>query len=393
MNEDWNRRAWLVVLFGFVALAGVTIQARGALIPSFQESFDVSESQLGLVTSVGTVGFVISMLSVGFAAGRLDMKRYMLFSVLFTAVGLAVISLAPTFLLLLVLVGLRSVATGVFRALDRPVLSHLFSESRGRIFSLHSMAWAVGATSGPILVTLVLMRFDWSVTYLIIAAAFVPLLVAIWFLDLPESTANERSISVSDIRMLVKQPPIYGMGLALVIVGGIESAFFTWLPYYATQLFSETIAGLTLSVYLAAYIPGRYVFSHLTERYEYTNIVLVVGALLTVVLYATFVLADGYVLLALIFVTGLLVSGLFPTLITLGIDSNPSYTGPVNAVGYIFQQAGFFSAPAIIGVLADSYSIQEAMLLQIGFAAALTILVLALKRGPLGTPSETRASA
>ncbi len=392
VSERTSRRAWTVVLFAFVAFDGALIQARGALVPVFEDVFTVSESYLGLVTPVGTVGFVLAMLIFGTASGRIDIKRFLLISVAATIGSVLVLGLSPTYLLLLAFIGVRSFSTGIFRSLDRSVLSHLYPNSRARVLSLHTMAWAVGATLGPLLVTVVMWEYSWQVTYLVLAIALVPVLVALWRLDRPESLDNERSLELDDVAVLLREPAIYGMAIALIFVGSMESVFFNWLPYYAGELFTETVANLTLSIYLAAYVPGRLAFSYLAERYRFTDLLVGVGFVLVVAMYAALVLASGTALLALIFVIGFFISGLFPTLISMGIESRPSFTGPVNVIANVAAQTGFFLAPATVGVIAEATTIETAMTLQIGLALALVVIAVSLKLGPLaGQAASDRA--
>jgi len=383
VSERTSRRAWVVVLFAFVAVDGALIQARGALVPVFEDVFTVSESYLGLVTPVGTVGFVLAMLIFGTASGRIDIKRFLVISVAATIGSVLVLGLSPTYLLLLVFIGVRSFSTGIFRSLDRSVLSHLYPNSRARVLSLHTMVWAVGATLGPLVVTAVMWEFSWRVTYLVLAIALVPVLVALWRLDRPASLDNERSLELDDVNVLIREPAIYGMAIALVFVGSMESVFFNWLPYYAGEMFTETVANLTLSIYLAAYVPGRLTFSYLAERYRFTDLLIGVGFVLVVTMYAALVHASGTALLALVFVIGFFISGLFPTLISMGIESRPSFTGPVNVIANVAAQTGFFLAPATVGVIAEATTIETAILLQIGLAVALTVVVVGLKLGPL----------
>ncbi|QGN06048.1 MFS transporter [Halorhabdus sp. CBA1104] len=379
----------MLALFAFVTLDGALIQARGALVPTWKETFTTSETFLGLITPVGTVGFVAAMVVFGSASGRIDIKRALLAGIAVTAAAALLIGASPTFLLLLAFIGLRGFGTGIFRSLDRTVLSHLYPERRARIFSLHTMAWAIGATAGPLLVTAALWLSGWQLTYLVLALPLVPIFVILWGLDRPATLANEQSLSLADVRDLLGEPGIYGMALALLFVGSIESVFFQWLPYYATELFSRDVANLTLSIYLAAYVPGRFAFSRLAERYRFTDLVVAVGVILVGSLYAMLVLAEGLVVLGLVFVIGFFVSGLFPTLISMGIESRPSFTGPINVVANVAAQTGFFIAPATVGIVADATSIGTAMLLQIGLAVVLTIVALGLKVGPLGSRRST----
>jgi fucose permease len=383
MSEQTHQKYWILTLFAFVTLDGALIQARGALVPTWKETFTASETLLGLLTPMGTVGFVAAMVWLGPASGRVDLRRFLLGGGILTAIALVLIGLAPTFTILLAMVGVRSFGVGIFRALDRPTLSHLFPDSRARIFNLQEMAWAVGATAGPLLVAAVLLQFSWRLTYFVLAALTVPVLVLVWRLEPPKGSVNEKSFALADVRSVLGHPSVYGMVVAIILVGGIESAFFTWLPSYAGEMFSDGIASITLSIYLVSYIPGRLAFSRLGERFRFTDLLVGVSVALTGLLYAAFVLADGLELLALIFAIGFLVSGLYPILISLGIESNPAFTGPVNAIANVAAQIGFFTVPAAIGFLAERSTIQQAMLVQIGLAVGLAVVLLGLRLGPV----------
>jgi predicted MFS family arabinose efflux permease len=374
--ETRRRRAWTVVVFAAVALGGAALQARGALVPSFATEFGVTESQLGLLTPAGTVGFVAPVVVVGALAGRLDMKTVVAVGLALTGLTLILIGTAPTYLLLLVFVVVRSGAAGLFRGLDRPILSHLYPDDRGRAFTQETMAWAAGATMGPFLVTAALAYGDWRTTYYALGAAFLPLAAVAWRIDLPTRVGNERSFALGDFRALFDEPAIVGMGLALVLVGGVESTFFTWLPYYAGGFLPRATANLSLSVYLAAYVPGRLGFSLIADRVSAPDVVLAGATALVGIL--TVMLGESHprlLFLGLTFAAGLVVSGFFPLLLTWGVEASPDFTGPVNAFALVAAQAGFLIVPATVGVLAERSSIGEAMLVQVGLAAALVALL------------------
>lgn len=343
---------------------------------SFQETFGVSESLLGLITPVGTVGFTVTLVIVGLSAGRIRMRRWFLGGVVGTAIAFVAIGLAPTYLLLLSFVGLRMAATGSYRALDRPILSHLYPHHRGRIFNLHTMAWAAGAAAGPVAVTGILRLTEWPVVYFILSGLLVPIVIAVFWLDVPENVSAERSITRGDLRRLAGRREILVMAVALIFVGGLESVFFTWLPYYATTFFGAEVGNLTLSVYLAAYVPGRYMFSRATGRWPYLRLVLAGAVCSAVMLPVVFHLAGQVLFFPAVFVVGVLISGLFPTLLAWGVDITPSFTGPINAAAMTAGQLGFFVFPAAVGVIADAASIQVAMYLQVALAVGLIATVL-----------------
>lgn len=372
-----QRRAWTAVVFLAVAVGGAAIQVRGALVPSFQTTFGVSESQLGLITPLGTLGFVGPVVILGALAGRVDIKQFVVVGLTLTGLGLVLVGTAPDYVALLAFIAIQSAALGVVRALDRPILSHLHPENRGRVFTRQTMAWAVGATLGPFLVTAALAFGGWRWSYYLLGLAYLPVALFAWRLDFPSDVVDEHSFALADVRSLLGEPAIVGMALAIVIVGGLESTFFTWLTYYATGFLPRSTANLALSVYLAAYVPGRLGFSVLADRAFPPDVVFAAAATLVVVLAVLFGAGELAALpfFALTFAAGLFVSGFFPLLLTWGVKAAPSYTGPVNAVALVSAQVGFFVVPATVGFLAEAYSIGSAMLVQVVLATLLTALL------------------
>lgn len=374
-----SRRLWLAAVFLFVFGDALTLQTRGALLASFRTSFGVSEGLLGLVAPAGTVGFVLAVLSVGLLTGRLDLGRGLTLGVLVTAGCLLVMSAAPAYwLFLLALVG-QGTATGVVRGLDRPILSHLYPTQRGRVFSLHALAWGIGAVAGPLFVNRVLAVTDWRVTYALLAAFFLPLAVVLFQLDLPGDVSGERELSAAALGRLLRDPAILGMGIAMVLVGGIEGTIFTWLPYYGTGFVGRQQANLLLSVFLLAYIPGRLAYTWLAERVGYLTLATVLSICAFPALYLQFSGIAGSALFGTAFVAGLFVSGFFPLISAFGVDVEPEYSGPVNAIATAGTYGGIAVAPVVVGLLTERFSIAVAMWVPIALAGCL-VIVLGLTR-------------
>lgn len=377
---DVSSRDWTIVLFGFAAITGIAIQARGALIASFQREFGVSEAYLGLVAPVASAAVLATVLTVGFSAGRIDQRRWLLIGVGGSIIGFLLMAISPIYLIFLGMFGFRNLAAGVVSGLSRPLLSHLYPSRRGRIFNLNEMVWAFGAAIGPLLVTAVLLFGSWRWTYVLIAILMVPIFVALMFLRAPAQTSNERSFELRELPGLLDRPVITVMALSIVFTAGIEGVFFTWLPFYAGQFVSEGFANALLSLFLIAYVPGRFVFSRLVTRYRPTTLVFVsaIGSLLILSVVFT---APTRVSLPIGFaMVGFLVSGFFPTLLAWGTNEYPEISAPVNAIAVTAISAGMFTSPAIVGVIADVFSIEQAMFFQLALLGGLLILTLLGRR-------------
>ncbi len=354
-----NRRGWTVGLFLSVGTLGAMLQLRGALLASFGETYAVTEGQLGLVATAASVGTLVTVVAVGMSISRLDVKRVLTVAAVILAGLLVVIGSSPTYATLLVGFVAAGLARGALHALDRPLLGHLYSSERGRIYNLQDMAWATGASLGPLLATAAIAVGEWRLAYYALGAALLPVAVIFWRLESPD-LEDEEAMAIADLRALLRMPAIGTMGGLMLLLSLVESGMFTWLPYYAGQSLPRGVANLSLSIYLASYIPGRYVYSVASERIDNLRLVLGSGVLAMGALVA-FVLVDGYAMLVVVAVVGFLVAGLFPTLLAWATNTVPEYSGPVNALAFVASGVGFMLFPAGMGVVAEAYSLELAM--------------------------------
>lgn len=376
--DDRNRRLWTAAVFLSVAATGATLQVRGAVLPTLATDFGAPEWQLGLVAPAGTVGYLVAMLVVGSSAGRLDARRSILVGLLGSAVALLAMGLAPAFAVFLGTMVVRGAMTGVVRALDRPLLGHFYPEDRGWIYNRYDMVWAIGAAVGPLAVAVAVALGSWRLAYAGLAVAVLGIAVLFWRLDAPAVEGAEKPLTRAGFAVLVRRPEVVGMLVVLLLVTGVEGALFTWLPYYASGRLPGGLAEATLTLLLVTYVPGRFLWGRLVGTVDYLALVAaLVGGLVPAVAY-TFVVATGLELLAGVAVTGVLISGVFPTLVAYGTEAAPEYSGPVNALATGTGSLGIGSLPAVLGVVIDRSGVARAMsLLVVPLAVALVVLLVA----------------
>lgn len=379
--ERWDdRRRWALVTFCFVALVGLLLQARGALLPSFAAEFGVREGALGLLAPLGSAGYLVAVLAVGLRAGRLRLERTFLVALVALAGFVFLLAVTPTYALLSLLVVGRMTATGVGRGVDVPILSHLYPERRARLFGLYEMSWAVGATLGPLVVSLALLLGDWRLTYVFVGVPVALLALAVWVLDPPEGGEREDAISLADLRGLTDDTTVRTMALALTLTVSVESGVFTWLPFYASQFLPRTTANVLLSTFLVAYVPGRYVASRVTGRVGAPTVLLVAATGLGVMLAVTLSLRAPGPLFGSAFALGFFASAVWPTVLAWTTDRTPGFTGPINAIANAAATLGVFVSPALVGVVAESSDIDRAMWLLPAFAVGLVVVAAVTRR-------------
>ena len=370
-----NRLVWVVAIFLFVVGDGLTLQTRGPLLRTFEADFGVSEALLGLISPAGTLGFIVAVLVVGMVAGRIDVKRWMIVGIGLTAVSLLLMSGAPVYwLFLLFLVG-QGTATGVVRGVDRMILSHLFPNHRGRVFTLYSLAWSIGAVMGPVFINTVLEAGNWRVAYVILGLFFLPLAGLVWQSDLPGTVAAERSLSLSGLRALLGRPIILGMMGAIALVGAAEGVIFTWLPFFASEFMPEAQANVLLTVFLIAYLPSRLLYSWLVDRTGSLPLAFGLSVCFVPAIWVALSGIDGLELFVAVFLAGFFTAGLFPLISAFGVDAAPSYSGPVSALSTGATYVGVAGGPLMVGLVAERIGILSAMLLTVFFAVGIAFIL------------------
>ncbi|WP_339105850.1 MFS transporter [Haloterrigena salinisoli] len=384
-----RRRAWTMAIFLFVFADAIAMQARGPILSNLEAAFGVSEAALGLVAPAGTIGFLAVVVTVGLLAGRIRVRRALFLGTTLTACALIAMAVAPRYAVFLGALLVQGGAAGVFRGVDRVVLSHLHADRRGRMFTGYAFVWAIGAVLGPQLVTGVLAVADWRAVFVVISLCFLPTAAIAARSELPSMDA-ERSLSRTDLRALFRRPAVVGACTGMVFVGALEGILFTWLAYYAGTFYGTTTANLVLSAYLLAYVPARLGYTFAIERVPYLALLAAVTLPAVPALAVAFSGVTGPVLFLAVFVAGGSISGGFPTLAAYAVETAPEYSGPLNALTTGATYAGLAIAPPIVGLLAETYGIGRALWSTVCIALALLATVATLWHWT-GTPDVPRA--
>ncbi|MFB6300654.1 MAG: sugar MFS transporter [Halobacteriales archaeon] len=376
MTVSFLRDRWTIGIFAAVALLGAQLQLRGTLLRQFERTFAVTPSELGLLSTVASLTFFITVAATSAIVGRSDARRLLLTGVLSGIGSFLVVAVAPSYLVLVLGMGALGVTSGILQGSCRPVMSHIHADRREQAFNFQDMIWAVGAALGPIIAVTAIVTTTWRLAYVALAAVAIIPLALFWRLELPAAVESEQSVTWSAIEAYRTAAPFTTLIGAFLALSFVESGLFTWLPYLFAEVLPGPIADLSLTVLLAAYIPGRYAFGIAGGRIRPLNL-LAGSALLTVPLLFVALLGSSNLLrLIATFAIGFLVSGMFPTLLAWSIGYAPAYSAPVNAMAMGTASLGFLIFPAAIGVVIDHAGTTTAMNVIVAIAGILALLLL-----------------
>lgn len=351
-NCSLERTRWFSIVLGFVAVEATAFSLRGALVPRFIDVFDTTTRLTGLLAPAATAGFVVTLLLTGLVAVSIDTDRLLVTAIAATGLCFLGAAFAPTFGVLLVALFGRGVATGVFRGLDRPLLSTLYDESIERVFNYYDLAWAVGAALAPGISVLAIRTVGWRPVYLALAAGCFGL-AAVAHRGRLGLLENQRTdIEWTDIKALAASSRVRLIAATMFLLGGVEGSLFTWLPLYTSRTTHAVSGATALTVLLVAYVPGRFIHASLSTRFSVDRYLVAIASGASVCLLGTLLAAGSGQFLAGIVATGVLMAGLFPTTIALAVRLVPDQAGPLNAGLTAVSYLGIAVWPPLAGHVA-----------------------------------------
>ena len=370
-----TRRWWTLAIFAYVALEGASLQMRGSVVPLIREAYGTPDWLLGLVAPAGTVGFLVFVALVGVVAGRVNTNRLFLLGILGTGVSVFVIGFTPSFAFFLVALLARGSFGGIGRGTDRPLLSHLHPASRGKWFSYYDAMWAVGATIGPLVVTVALWAGDWRFAYFALGMAFVPVAALVWWLPEPSvESGGDDVLTLAEIRRVGRRPAVLVMAAGIFLSTGVEGALFTWLTTFAEGRVPASMVTASLSVLLVAYIPGRFVAGKLSVRVGYVRLMFALAVVCLLSTVYTFFVASGLGVLVGLFGIGFSLSGQYPTLLAYSTEVAPEHSAPINSFALVISALGIAGVPAALGFVISDSGIALAMQLLVAPLLALVLV-------------------
>ena len=276
-------------------------------------------------------------------------------------IGWLIIGLAPSYVILLVGMGVVALAASIWHLPAMASLSHHFSHRRGTALSFHGVGGQVGDVIAPPVTVLLLAILTWQQIISIYAAIpiFLAFLVYWAFKNIGrtgEEDAAGRGSQWETSKRILLNPILW----IVAFVGGIRGMAFigliTFFPLFLDDIgLSPLSRGFHFGALLAVGIVATPIVGYLSDRLG-RKIVLVPGLILLAVM--AFFLGrsePGILLIAIVLLMGTFLYGDQPILTALALDVVGDEV-PTTVLGILSLERFLLSAasPIIAGVLYDN---------------------------------------
>ncbi|MGK9167094.1 MFS transporter [Inquilinus limosus] len=335
-----------------------------ALYPMLASDFGLDFGQVGLITFVFQLTASILQPAIGLYTDRNPQPYSLPVGMGFTLIGLVVLSVAPSFPLLLLGAALVGMGSAVFHP-ESSRIARLASGGRhGLAQSLFQVGGNIGSAIGPLLAAfIVLPRGQASIGWFSAAALLAILVltgVGAWY------QRQRRNLAAKPRRTA---PPVDlsrgKVGLSLGILGLLVFSKYVYLAsltsyftFYLIQTFGVSVqeAQIHLFIFLGAVAVGTVAGGPIGDRFG--RKVVIWGSILGVLpftLAMPYVGLTGTVILSI--VIGLILASAFSAIVVYAQELVPGKTGTIAGLffGFAFGMGGI--GAAVLGEIADLTSI------------------------------------
>ncbi len=404
----------------FIGTAGVLIPSVMPFITDEYLATGLTLTAIGLIFPARAVGGILGNLLAGVASDRLGYSKLVWIAALALAASMALAGSARIWFLFLAAFALISIVQSSLTTGINAMVADANRDSRARALNVLHGVYAVGATISPLVFGVVLQqgvpwRWTMAATGLIwlIYGAGARLLVRRISLspdspsepgtppahDGPERApdpqhkktphsgartsflssvwAELQDVLSSNLGML-RNAGFLSLFLISFIYNGVAFSLLGWVA-----LFMQESAGLStfysismISVFYVALTAGRFLCAAYAERLGYAATLLILAAGLALTYPLVIFSTSAAPLVIGIFLTGLTLSGLFPTALAYGTRLYPQHSGAVTGVLNVAMTIGTMLPPLWTAIFSDLWSFQTA--LGINYTMALILLAVCL---------------
>jgi MFS transporter, FSR family, fosmidomycin resistance protein len=334
-----------------------------AVYPILKDSYRLDFGQIGLITFANQATASLLQPVVGMFTDARPKPYSLAIGMGFTLMGLLLLSVAPTYMVILVAVALVGIGSSVFHPESSRVARLASGGRHGFAQSLFQVGGNAGAATGPLLAAFVVLPFGQrSIAWFGMAAlTAMTILIRVggWYKERIISSAQSASARVQSAlpsarvrwSLLILVLLVFSKNVYLASL----SSFYT---FYLIEKFSLSIASaqLHLFVLLGAVAAGTFIGGPVGDRIgrKYVIWVSILGVL-------PFTLALPYANLfwteILTVLIGLILASAFSAIVVFAQELVPGRVGAVSGVffGFAFGAGGL--GAALLGQLADATSI------------------------------------
>lgn len=322
-----NRRCLTFTSYAFFFLTGYFINIGGAVTGTVASSLMVGTATIGYCFSAFMIGRFVGITGNGILIKKpsIDKQSYLRLAPALSLVAVAGLFATRSVPVLAISLFVAGIGIGVLYSSSNMILVETY-EGKRKAFHITMMnfLYSVGGVSSPIVAGKLLKAGNaWNVPY----ALFALLLILVLLLAIPadyRALYAERHDGARDAGTMDARLAFVCAAIVFYILA--EFSITYWTPVYMKEALGKDplFAGATVSAFWIAVLAGRFL-AGLASRFIRPRVYILCSGLLGFAsVLALSAIRSDTAIFAACFAVGLFLSGLFPSIFTLGTEMSES---------------------------------------------------------------------
>jgi len=359
----------LIMSTAYIAVFS-SIQGFKAMLPLVQAEFGITSAQAGLYATFFYASGVALAIFSGRIVDAIGARKGLIGGVLIIMSLMLLHTLAPVFPALLGLALFTGVGFSIVTpSINKGIIEMVDPAKRAISNGIVHGGGGIGGILGSSVLPAIGERTDWRISLLIVAVLALAMAFLLYRFFHPENNNGESeegapSTFGADLKRVVTNPRVLMVSLIGMMAGlSVGNITLHYTLFLTSDLgFSASLAGVTLSVFIAGGILGNPTFGYLNDRFFNSNrrLGLFILGLFVSGMFAILGLVilplqpAAWIIVALSFVFGFFsfaIMGMMFT--TLGDVVGPRLMGTATGLMLIFTRLSMVVGPPVVGRLAD----------------------------------------
>ena len=411
----------------FIGTAAVLIPSVMPFITDEYMATGLTLTAIGVIFPARAVGGILGNLLAGVGSDRFGYNKLVWMAALALAASLALAAAARLWLLFIAGFVLISIAQASLSTSINAMIADANRASRARALNVLHGVYGVGATISPLVIGFILERgapWRWTLAatgliWLVYGGGALLLYRTVWrsltptravlparhvvpelyrtvwrsltptsghlATGRPGSTAGESKREQGLDWGMLRNVGFLSLFLIAFIYNGVAFSLLGWVAVFMKESvgLSTFYSTSTVAVFYVALTAGRFICAAFAERLGYVKTLLILTTILILTYPLVVFSTDPIPLMVGVFLTGLSLSGLFPTALAYGTRLYPQHSGAVTGMLNVAMTAGAMLPPLWTGLFADIWSFQSALGINYSMAWLLLAVCLFLGRTEL----------
>ena len=264
-------------LFGIMFFFAISSTMIGILIPEMTTSYNLNNTQIGIIGSVQNVGGIAAMIFGGVLSDRFPkLKLIVVFFTIYTAV-LFGIGAAPAYVMLLVFFFALGVANSYLNLLISAFVSEAYGDKRTAYLNMIHAFFSLGSLAGPIYASIVQRSGQpWNRSFVNLGVLCTAVTLAFVIIAIPVKDDKKKSGNgnlLGGVKRLLADRTILILALLCAAYMGHQSAIGLWITTYIQDGLGldRSVSSMALILFWGGIVAGRFMQPAVDRKIEYSK--------------------------------------------------------------------------------------------------------------------------